>query len=92
MQLCQLPSHGLVAAIGFLVFSAPTTVFSATLEATPSNYRKVLRSLKPGDTMVLAPGIYTHGIALANVHGTADHRITVRGPNDGSALFVADDC
>jgi hypothetical protein len=65
---------------------------AADIPANPSNYRSLLSSLNPGDTLVLAPGTYTRGLPLSNVSGTAQQPIVVRGPDDRSAVFTADDC
>jgi hypothetical protein len=66
--------------------------FAVDVPANPSNYRSLLSSLNPGDTLVLAPGTYTRGLPLSNVAGTAQQPIVVRGPDDRSAVFSADDC
>lgn len=69
-----------------------SVVFAETRNADPSNYRTVLSSLTPGDTMVLAPGTYSQGLPLSGMNGTAAEPIVIRGPEDQSAVFVARSC
>jgi Quinohemoprotein amine dehydrogenase, alpha subunit domain III len=53
---------------------------AAVLDATPSNYRSLLRTLKPGDTLNLAAGRYL-GLPISNLRGTEEAWITITGPN-----------
>jgi hypothetical protein len=56
------------------------------IQADPSNYQSLLPTLRPGDTMVLAPGDYLPdppGLPLFNINGTASAPITVTGPETG---------
>jgi hypothetical protein len=58
------------------------------LYADPSNYLALLRTLKPGDTLVLAPGTYDDparpsGLAVFDLHGTPEAPITITGPESG---------
>jgi len=52
---------------------------ATTFNGDPSNYRTLLRQLKPGDTLSLAPGKYAP-LHLVNLNGTPDAWITVTGP------------
>ena len=64
---------------------------ATTYEGTPDNYRGLLRDLRPGDTLHLAPGRYSDGLPLHNVAGEANNPITISGPAEGPpALFVAE--
>jgi hypothetical protein len=63
-----------------------------TRNADPGNYRSVLSSLAPGDTLVLAAGTYTQGLPLNGMNGTAAAPIVIRGPDNQSAVFVARSC
>jgi hypothetical protein len=65
---------------------------AAQLNATPANYRSLLASLEPGDTLTLASGTYTSGLSLTGLHGTASAPITIKGPSNRSAVFKANDC
>jgi len=58
---------------------------SEVKEATPENYRSLLGSLKPGDTLALAPGVYPRGLPITDCHGTPDAWITIQGPRTGVA-------
>lgn len=77
-----------LVALGIL----PVAGRCATIDANPSNYRTVLASLNPGDTMVLASGTYTGGLPISDMSGTAAQPIIIRGPDDQSAVFRANDC
>jgi hypothetical protein len=70
----------------------PQSVAATEFSAEPSNYRAVLSKLRAGDTMVLAPGTYTGGLPISDISGTTAQPITVRGPDDQSAIFAANDC
>ena len=71
-----------------LLLAAPATA-DRVRNADPDNYRQVLKRLKAGDTLQLAPGVYRQGLSLQNLHGTPAHPITITGPeNDGTALFI----
>lgn len=75
-------------ALGIL----PVAGRCATIDANPSNYRNLLASLNPGDTMILASGTYTGGLPISDMSGTATQPIIIRGPDDQSAVFRANDC
>ncbi len=48
--------------------------------ATPANYRQLLGTLRPGDTLQLAAGVYDRGLPLSDRQGTPDAWITIQGP------------
>lgn len=76
----------------FLVIAAGTApaLQARIIAAQPENYRALLVSLKPGDTLQLAPGEYRNGLRLHRLSGTRDAPIVIRGPAQGeSAVFVA---
>jgi hypothetical protein len=79
-----------LSAVALLGVSAHT--FAATINATPSNYRTLLSNLQPGDTLQLAAGTYTQGLPIGSKSGTASAPIVIRGPDDQSAIFQAQDC
>ncbi len=53
--------------------------------ATPADYRKLLGTLKAGDTLQLAAGVYERGLPVSDCHGRADAWITIQGPDNGVA-------
>ena len=59
------------------------------ISATPVDYRDKLKRLKPGDELVLAPGIYTAGLPLHNLLGNAELPIVIRGTTQRSSRLVA---
>lgn len=85
-------AHRCVAASGLaalLVLLAPSG-WARVLIGHPENYRELLASLKPGDTLQLAPGEYRHGLRLHRIAGTRAAPIVIRGPSQGEpAVFVA---
>jgi hypothetical protein len=64
------------------------------VDAGPGDYLPKLRSLRPGDTLQLAPGIYTGipgtpGLPVYDLNGTPGAPITITGPASGSrAVFL----
>ena len=67
---------------------APSETGAKVYQANPSNYQRLLRHLRPGDTLALAPGIYesrrsSPGLPLFRVHGTPDAPIVISGPESG---------
>ncbi|MBN2270914.1 MAG: right-handed parallel beta-helix repeat-containing protein, partial [Sedimentisphaerales bacterium] len=54
-----------------------------------AQFRPAITKLKPGDTLLIAPGDYAGGIYLANTSGTKDAPITIRGADpDNPPLFA----
>lgn len=62
-----------------------TLYASEVKHATPANYRQLLGTLKAGDTLQLAAGIYERGLPVSECHGTAEAWITIQGPETGVA-------
>lgn len=60
-----------------------------TYAATPSDYLALLRKLRPGDTLVLAPGQYREGLPLHELNGATGKRVVIRGSRDAPATLVA---
>ena len=89
----------------YLVLAVTAVACTATEAAritaqTSSQVRSAIRSLKPGDTLLVEPGNYTGGIHLANTSGTEKAPITICGadPNNpplfsgGSQAIHLADC
>ncbi len=55
---------------------------AATIQATPQNYLSRIAPLKPGDTLLLAPGVYRQGLPLHGLQGEAGNPIVISGGND----------
>ena len=53
------------------------------LNAGPDDYRDVLSTLEPGDTLQLAPGDYARGLPIS-VSGTEGACIVIEGPTSGA--------
>jgi hypothetical protein len=80
------------AATERVVAAAPTQpsprALGRIVHADASNYLALLRTLEPGDTLVLAPGPYDNpdappGLPIFDLHGTAAAPITITGPERG---------
>lgn len=91
--MTQRQAHNwLTTILSTTLLVAPILGQGAVIDANPASYRSVLASLNPGDTMALASGTYTSGLPITGVSGTAARPIVIRGPDDQSAVFKADDC
>jgi len=78
----------LLLIAGLLI--GPPALAERVLDAAPDSYRQILRTLRPGDTLRLAPGLYQQGLPLHHLHGAADRPITITGPEAGPpAIFIA---
>lgn len=60
---------------------------AADIAATPANYKDLINTLKPGDTLKLGPGTYPL-LSLTGVAGTASSRITIEGPASGTPATI----
>lgn len=79
--------HGVLVGVAALVCSA--TAGAAVLPADPTNYRTVIQSLGPGDTMQLAAGDYTAGLDVVGLNGSEALPIVIEGPASGPpAVFL----
>jgi hypothetical protein len=60
-------------------------VGAGTYEAVPFDYRRILKGLEPGDTLVLKTDDYKHGLWIEGLHGTPEAWIVIKGPDNGEA-------
>lgn len=58
------------------------------IKANPNTYRLQLKSLKPGQTLVLDAGNYTDGLPIVNLNGEKDQPIVIRGPAEGKRAVL----
>jgi hypothetical protein len=65
---------------------------ASAVDADPSNYKMVLGTLKPGDTLNLAAGTYTGGLNVTNLNGTEAMPIVLQGAPNGATVFEGDAC
>lgn len=81
---------GLFFAAGVAVLSVATNVAAAaddrspagaerTRMGNPSNYRALLKALRPGDRLVLAPGTYAAGLPIHGIVGALGRPVTIEG-------------
>ncbi len=52
-----------------------------------SNPQTALQQAKPGDTVLIFPGVYSGDYFLSNLHGTRKARITIRGTKTDSVII-----
>ncbi len=83
------PKVVLLAGSFFLLALWPfARMLTATeVNAAPADYRKLLLSLKPGDTMNLAPGKYRR-LDITGLNGSPTAWITIRGPASGPPAVI----
>lgn len=74
--------------VGLALLSLAASALASALSANPSNYRQLMRTLQPGDTMILAPGQYPP-LAITNLNGRRDAWITITGPSSGPPALIA---
>src|SRR5690242_12136315 len=80
--------HSMHRAIAGLVAACTIApLAAAVIKAEPSNYRSLLQALKPGDTLLLAPGTYPR-LPVIGRNGTADAWITISGPASGAPAII----
>jgi len=82
----------IVACLVFALLAGCATGFDAEVRVGSSDYLRTLQSLRPGDTLILSTGVYSGGLPLKGVKGTAEAPIVIRGPQDQSAVFKANNC
>lgn len=77
----------LAASFWMVLSSNLCRAMAAEIKVSPSNYRKLLPTLKPGDTMSLAPGKYS-GLTITDLNGTPTAWITIKGPTSGPPALI----
>jgi len=81
---------GTVAALaGLVALMSASLLLSAAEEigANPSNYKPLVRRLKPGDTLRLSSGTYP-GLSITDVNGSDTAWITITGPSEGPPAII----
>ena len=91
LSACQ-GGGGTIAVAGNEPGGTPPADFCAAHEpsrilwADPSNYRRMILGLVPGDTLVLAAGEYPR-LTMANLAGAPGRCVTITGPA-GDVIFA----
>ena len=75
------------AVCAIVLFTPVQTGMAAELSANPKNYRAVLKTVKPGDTLTLAAGTYLR-LPLLELNGTPEAWITITGPSSGPPAVI----
>jgi len=72
-----LASTMLSTAVGLGIAAGQPVARAATIQGTPESYLPLVRALKPGDRLLLAPGEYAQGLALHGLQGTREAPIRI---------------
>lgn len=75
----------ILAAAGIAAVSSGT---AATLVGNPDTYAGLVKRLRPGDTLTLAPGIYRADLVLHDTRGTAQRPIVISGDQGHGSVFL----
>ncbi|MEQ8230820.1 MAG: hypothetical protein RLW61_18010 [Gammaproteobacteria bacterium] len=89
-------ARALRAGCGFAIATRETLTFTVALalvaagpvdatvyDASPTDYRRILRILEPGDELRLAEGAYSDGLPIHNIQGRPEAPITISGALSG---------
>lgn len=66
--------------LGVLAVALVCPTWAAVHEGSPADYRRLLRALKPGEELRLAPGDYVGGLSIHDLAGTEHAPIVISGP------------
>lgn len=84
------PDPRLARSGWLLLFAMAGPAVAAELLAGPDDYRDAVRRLRAGDTLRLAPGVYTHGLNVHRLEGAEGRPIVIRGADPPRrTVFVA---
>lgn len=85
-------SRSLSSAASLLVLSFAGVAHAGDVNADPATFQAALATLKPGDTLHLAAGIYPH-LTVSDRNGTAASPIVIEGapPGSGGATVIVGD-
>ncbi len=87
----RLRHHWFPLLFFLCITSWPLSLHAAEITAGPADYREKVRSLRPGDVLLLEPGTYATLLSVDDLDGTPDAWIAIRGPASGEpAVFTAD--
>lgn len=84
----RAPALAAFAALAMLMAGTVPYAHAADLQANPSNYRAMLRGLKPGDRLTLEAGVYRDGLPLHNLKGSAEQPIRIAAAKGAAVEFV----
>jgi len=70
-----------------LLWAGAATAQTTTLVATPAEYQRVLRDVKPGDVIVLKDGVWRDFQILFEAEGRADQPITLTAQTPGGVVL-----
>lgn len=70
--------------VSALLLCVATPVAAESYYATPTNYRAKLQQLRPGDMLLLAPGLYRDGLPLHGMEGKPGQPIRIEGDASGA--------
>jgi hypothetical protein len=70
---------------------AATYIADPDVTSGSSYYRKIIKQLKPGDTLMLPAGTYRGRLNLNGLQGRVDAWITITGPDSGPPAIITTD-
>lgn len=70
-----------------LLWAGAATAQTTTLVATPAEYQRVLRDVKPGDVIVLKDGVWRDFQILFEAEGRAGQPITLTAQTPGGVVL-----
>ncbi|WP_433956466.1 polysaccharide lyase 6 family protein [Brevundimonas diminuta] len=76
-----------LALAAALLWAGAATAQTTTLVATPAEYQRVLRDVKPGDVIVLKDGVWRDFQILFEAEGRADQPITLTAQTPGGVVL-----
>ena len=96
MQRIPLKTNKLYFAVLLLLVQMPLSSLlinpdapQRVLQGNPSNYRELLKNLRPGDMLLLEAGTYTEGLWIHDLNGEPDKPIVIAGPEKAPrAIFL----
>src|SRR5262245_23189661 len=77
------------AAAAAIAFTTAPVGSGATYHAGPADYLAVLKRLRAGDTLALAPGDYARGLPVHGLVGEQGKPIVITGPAAQGVRFLA---
>ena len=77
----------ILATLLLCALAAQPKASGRVIPANPDDYRQLTATLRPGDTLALAPGRYLHGLRLRNLRGKPGAPIVIRGSGEETILL-----
>lgn len=77
----------------FILLVLNANLIAQVIIAGPADFRTYLSDLESGDTLYLAPGIYTQSLRIVDLSGNEQHPILISGqPGQPKPVFLGNSC